>query len=260
MYKALNNITFIIFDLDGVFYRENKSIEGTKEIIDYLDEENIEYCFFTNNSNYKIHRYKDKLLNCGVNINEKKIFTTTKLIEHYLFENSQKNIYVLGSEQLKDTLYEKYPKNDKNPDTIIIGMNNDITLKDISNTINIIGKNTQIIAANPDRLIPVRNGFELECGVINDLIKEFTHKEIKIIGKPNSYGFDAILKKFEKKKSETIMIGDTFDTDILGAKNSGIFAGWIKSGNKLPKDTLNIDFMIFESLRELKDKIKDAKR
>lgn len=56
------------------------------------------------------------------------------------------------------------------------------------------------------------------------------------------------------------MIGDTFETDILGAKNANIYAGWINSGNKLPYNTLDFDFMSFKSLIELKEKIKEAKR
>ena len=146
---------------------------------------------------------------------EDKIFTTTKLIQHYLEENCPKDIYVLGSDQLKNTLYKKYEKNSTNPDFIVIGMDSYITLKDISNTINLIGENTKIIAANPDRLIPLKDRFELECGIINSIISEFTNKEITIIGKPNSYGYETILKKFNKEKEKTMMIGDTYDTDVF---------------------------------------------
>jgi ribonucleotide monophosphatase NagD (HAD superfamily) len=124
----------------------------------------------------------------------------------------------------------------------------------------LIGKDTQIIAANPDKLIPVKDGFELECGVLIDIIEEYTKKMVQVIGKPSPYGFNTILSKFGKENSETLMIGDTFETDILGAKNANISAGWINSGNKLPSDTLDFDFMIFKSLIELKEKIKEAKR
>lgn len=260
MYKILKDIDFIIFDLDGVFYREDENILGTKEIIDYLDLKNIEYCFFTNNSNYKTKRYKEKLLKGSVDVDENKIFTTTKLIEHYLFENSAKDIYVLGSTQLQETLYSKYKKNSISPEFIVIGMDNNITLKDISNTINLIKNNTQIIAANPDKLIPLKDRFELECGVINSIISEFTNKEIKIIGKPNSYGYETILNKFKKEKEKTMMIGDTYDTDILGAINSNINPAWIKTGNDLPKFVVKKDFMIFDSLIDLKEKLEKAKR
>ncbi|WP_320033579.1 HAD-IIA family hydrolase [Halarcobacter sp.] len=260
MYKILKDIDFIIFDLDGVFYREDENILGTKEIIDYLNSNGIEYCFFTNNSNYKTKRYKEKLLKGAVDVNENKIYTTTKLIEHYLFENCANDIYVLGSTQLQESLYTKYQKNTTSPEFIIIGMDNNITLKAISNTINLIGENTQIIAANPDKLIPLKDRFELECGVINSIISEFTNKEIKIIGKPNSYGYETILNKFNKKKEKTMMIGDTYDTDILGAKNSKINPAWIKTGNDLPKYVVKKDFMIFDSLIDLKEKLEKAKR
>ncbi|QKF81621.1 HAD-IIA family hydrolase [Halarcobacter ebronensis] len=259
MYEILKDIDFIIFDLDGVFYREDEKIEGTREIINFLDSQKIEYCFFTNNSNYKTSRYKDKLLYGGVDVSENRIFTTTKLIEHYLFENFADNIYVLGSMQLQESLYSKYKKCETNPEYIIIGMENSITLKDISNTINLIGENTKIIAANPDKLIPLKGRFELECGVINSIIAQFTNKEIKIIGKPNTYGYETILKKFNKQSHKTMMIGDTYETDILGAKNSKINPAWIKTGNELPNYVVKKDFMIFDSLIDLKEKLEKTK-
>jgi 4-nitrophenyl phosphatase len=260
MYKTLKDIDFIIFDLDGVFYREDEQIKGTKEIIDYLEEKEIEYCFFTNNSNYKTKRYKEKLLKCNVNTHENKIFTTTKLIEHYLFENSANSIYILGSNQLQESLYTIYEKNETNPEYIIIGMDNDIKLKDISKTINLIKDNTKIIAANPDNLIPIKDGFDLECGAIIKIIQSYTKKNIEVIGKPNKFGYETILKKFNKTNLQTLMVGDTYSTDVLGAKNSGINPAWIKTGNALPIDIKKIDFMIFESLIELKQKLKEAKR
>ena len=260
MYEVLKHIDFIIFDLDGVFYREDEQIEGTKEIIDYLDKQKIEYCFFTNNSNYKTKRYRDKLLKGGVDVSENRIFTTTKLIEHYLFEKEAKSIYVLGSSQLQETLYDKYTRCNNTPEYVVIGMDSEITLKDISNTINLIDKDTQVIAANPDKLIPLKGRFELECGVINSIIEQFTKKEIKIIGKPNSYGYETILKKFNKQYHKTVMVGDTYETDILGAKASKINPAWIKTGNCLPNYVVEKDFMIFESLLDLKDSIEKTKR
>lgn len=260
MYKELKNIDFIIFDLDGVFYKEDEKIQGGKEIIEYLNNKKIDYCFFTNNSNYKTKEYKEKLLKADIKVSENIIFTTTKLMEHYLFEKFAKDIFVLGSKQLQNSLYEKYTKNTTNPEYIIIGMDNQITLKEISNTINLIGKNTKIIAANPDRLIPLKNRFELECGIINSIIEEFTNKEIKIIGKPSVYGYETILKKFNKKKNKTLMVGDTYETDILGAKNSKINPAWIKTGNKLPNYVVKKDFMIFDNLIDLRNNLEEAKR
>lgn len=256
MKKDLKNIDFIIFDLDGVFYRGGKSLDGVKEIISFLNQKEINYCFFTNNSSYELSHYKNKLKSYGINISKKQIINTTKIINHYLKLNKIKEIYVLGSKSLKASLYKNRRKNKKAPEAVILGMNNDIKLKDISKTIGIINKDCQIIASNPDKLIPTENHYDLECGVIIDIIEEFTQKKVNILGKPNIYGFDYIFKEFNVNKDKTIMIGDTYETDIKGAINSNIKAGWIKTGNKLPKEVNNKkDFFVFDSLFDLKNKL-----
>lgn len=259
MIKKLKNINFIIFDLDGVFYKGNHPLKGTKEIITFLNKNNIEYCFFTNNSTYKIQKYQEKLKVCGIDIPKKKIITTTKLILSYLKDSQINEVYVLGSKQLKSNIYKKYNKNELNPECIILGMNNDIRLKEISKVINIIGENTKIIAANPDELIPTKKGFDLECGVIIDIIKKYSKKNILVLGKPYSYGYEFILKKFNKNNIESLMIGDTYKTDILGAINSNIIPAWIKTGNKLPKNIKN-NFIKLDSLEDLRKKIEKEKR
>jgi 4-nitrophenyl phosphatase len=90
----LNKIKFIIFDLDGVFYRDNQAIKGGKEIIEKCNENNIDYCFLTNNSSYPFSKYVKKLFNCGINVNENKIITSRILLKEYLKSKKIEKIYV----------------------------------------------------------------------------------------------------------------------------------------------------------------------
>ncbi len=256
MLKELEKINFIIFDLDGVFYRGDQPLPGIKEIIKFLDSKKINYCFFTNNSSFNLKHYKNKLNKFGINISTKQIINTSKIINSYLSYNNIQNIYVLGSKSLKKLLYKDRIKNNKNPDYIILGMNNEIKLKHISKVINIAHKDCKIIASNPDKLIPVENYYDLECGVLINLIEEFTEHKVLTLGKPHVYGFNYIFKEFNLQKDSTLMVGDTYETDIEGALTSKIKAGWINTGNKLAKNIKNNkDFFIFDSLFDLKNKL-----
>jgi 4-nitrophenyl phosphatase len=253
--KQLSKIKFIIFDLDGVFYRDNQVIHGGKETIEKCNENNINYCFLTNSSNYSLSTYVKKLFYCGINVNENKIITSRILLKEYLKSKKIEKIYVLGSCNLKDELYNEFIKVDKSPQALILGMNENITLSEISQVINLLNDYTQIIAANPDKLIPKQNGFALECGVIIDIIKNITGKNVKIVGKPDSFAYEFVLKKFKLNKEEVLMVGDTYETDILGAVNAGINAAWVNTGNKLPKNIQNNNFLRFDSLYDLIGKL-----
>ncbi|MDX1809158.1 MAG: HAD-IIA family hydrolase [Sulfurospirillaceae bacterium] len=252
-YHISSKIKFVVFDLDGVFYRDHEALHGGKDIIEFLDANDIGYCFLTNNSCFPLQTYQDKLKVCGITINEEKIITTTSLLTSYITSRQFKDIYVLGSPHLKSILYENFTYNDVLPDALVVGMHDHITLEDISKAISVLGENSEIIAANPDKLIPKSGGFGLECGVILDILHSATDKKSFVVGKPNRYAFDFILENFNVRREEVLMVGDTYDTDILGAINSDIKAAWVKTGNALPKD---IDYDQFISLDSLHDLIK----
>jgi len=245
----IQNKKLIILDLDGVVYKENNLIKDAKAFIDFLIDSNIQYCFLTNNTSYDLHHYKKKLSGFEIKVNDENIITPLKLINHYLEQNHYKKVFILGSESLKKYVYKNFDKEDNNPDCIVIGMDDNITLKKISKIINLSNDNNiPIIATNPDLLIPKTNRYDLECGAIIMLVEKFTTKKVKVIGKPNSFAFEYIQEKFNIDKSNTLMIGDTYDTDIYGAINSAIDAVWVGTGNKLPE---NIDLTSFSRVSNL---------
>jgi len=250
-YYDLNKIKFVIFDLDGVFYRDHEAITGGKEIIEFLDSNEIRYCFLTNNSCFPLQTYQQKLQICGINVDKEKIVTTTSLLRSYITNKQFKEIYVLGSPHLKNILYKDFIYTPSNPQALIVGMHDDITLNDISMAISALGEDSEIIAANPDKLIPKQGGFGLECGVILDILYGATNKEAFVVGKPNYYAFDFILHNFNLDREEALMVGDTYDTDILGAINSKIKAAWVETGNVLPNNIDTNQFLCVDSLHDL---------
>ncbi len=249
----MEDIKFIIFDLDGVFYKDDHCIKGGKEIIKHLKENDIEFCFLTNNSNHSVEFYKNRLTTCKIFIEEERVVTTGVLLQNYIVKNfpTKSSIYVLGSNFLKNSLYGLFDLNDTNPDIIVLGMDENIKLKDISKVINIISDKTKIIASNPDKLIPKKETFGLECGVLIDIIKDVTGKDIKVVGKPDSFAYSYIIEKFSADKKQILMVGDTYETDIIGAKNFGLKTVWVNTGNKLPTSIRDGNFLRIDSLKEL---------
>lgn len=248
---TLNNIEFMIFDLDGVFYRDDTVIQGGKEIIEFLEKCHIGYCFLTNNSCYPLQKYQDKLKVCGIDVSTEKIINTTSLLTSYIKKRDYEDIYVLGSPHLQNALYGHFKYNDAKPDALVVGMHDKITLEDISKALSLVSDDSEIIAANPDKLIPKSDGFGLECGIIIDIIYNVTGKMPYVVGKPSEYAFDFILKKYKLQKENVLMVGDTYDTDILGAINAGIKAAWVNTGNALPKGIAKDQFVSLNSLNDL---------
>jgi HAD superfamily hydrolase (TIGR01459 family) len=91
--------------------------------------------------------------------------------------------------------------------------------------------NLLTICSNPDTTIP-RNGIVRYCpGHFAEIIEQHGGKVI-YSGKPETPIYDLVFqRKSELAKDRILMIGDTFETDILGANRSGIHSALVLSGN-----------------------------
>lgn len=69
-------------------------------------------------------------------------------------------------------------------------------------------------------------------------------------GKPDKQIFKIALNKFKVKKEAAIMVGDSIDRDIEGAKLSGIKSVWLNRNNNKQEFTARPDYII-KNLREL---------
>lgn len=107
------------------------------------------------------------------------------------------------------------------------------------------------------RLFILSNGFrEIQslklqnCG-LSSYFERIILSEDASIQKPHKGIFDFALKNTNSRRSESLMIGDSWEADIIGAQNAGIDQVWLNPGN-LPspgsKPTYNV-----QSLSEIKE-------
>jgi HAD superfamily hydrolase (TIGR01459 family) len=89
------------------------------------------------------------------------------------------------------------------------------------------------ICANPDKIIPNGNKKRYCAGVLAEQYKAMGG-EVYYYGKPDVKVFELAYSQLEQQvidKSRVAMIGDTIDTDILGANNFGIDSIMVLTGN-----------------------------
>ena len=55
------------------------------------------------------------------------------------------------------------------------------------------------------------------------------------IEKPNEDMFNRIIKKTKFKTNDILMIGDSFDNDIIGSIQSNIYSGYLNKSNSIGK-------------------------
>ena len=89
------------------------------------------------------------------------------------------------------------------------------------------------VAINRDSLLPVVGSLIPGCGAMVGAIEAASSLHPEVIGKPQPGLLQEGMRLLESKPEETIMIGDSLDTDILAGKAAGTHTLLVLSG----KDT-----------------------
>ena len=115
----------------------------------------------------------------------------------------------------------------------------------------------EYLTAKHYKLNIITNGFKevqhkklQSSGLQNFFNKVFTSEEVKT-PKPGREIFEHAIKSVNAKKTNSLMIGDDWDVDILGALNFGIDAVYIGNGTYSYEGNRNVIYS-FESINKLR--------
>ena len=242
--------------MDGVIYSGSDSIKGAKEFIKELQEQNIPFLFMTNNSQRTPIDVINKLKPMDIHVTEENIYTSAMATAWFLsFMKPKGTAYILGEGGLISSLHENgYTMVTQDPDYVVIGEGRNFTLEMANNAVNMVLAGAKLIATNLDPS-PKKEGWDnLGIKAIVRMIEEATGRRAFSVAKPSPVMMRAARKKIGMTTDETIVIGDTMDTDILGAIQMGYKTILTLSGVTKVESLVQYAFapdMIINSLADL---------
>ena len=104
---------------------------------------------------------------------------------------------------------------------MVVGEGRTITLDTLERAVNLILGGAKLIATNLDPNCPTKTGTRPGCGATVAYLETVTGIKAFSVGKPSPIMMRAARKQLGLATSQTIMIGDTVDTDILGGTQMG---------------------------------------
>ncbi|MBS4178555.1 TIGR01457 family HAD-type hydrolase [Lederbergia citrea] len=213
-----------LIDLDGTMYRGTEKIEEAVEFVIKLKDKGIPYLFVTNNSSKTPKQAAEHLRFFGIDAKEHHIFTTSMASAKYLFENKpDANVYAIGEAGLLTALSEKgFSLTDERPDAVVIGIDRDINYEKLTKACLAVRRGAMFISTNGDIALPTERGLLPGNGALTSVISVSTQTEPIFIGKPHSIIMEQALETLGTTKTETLMVGDNYDTDILAGINAGL--------------------------------------
>ncbi|MDD5449036.1 MAG: HAD-IIA family hydrolase [Candidatus Omnitrophica bacterium] len=257
-FECAGKIKLFALDLDGTLYMGGDVITGAIELVDYL-RKRYKVVFFTNNSSRTKREVSEKLNRLGIKCGLSELYTSSALTAFYLNESGIDNLYVVGSRGLRREIKNSGLRimDNASARNLVVGLDLDFNYKKIATALSVLLKGGRFIACNEDNFFPVeKNKYMPGCGAMVGAIAASANRRPDfIVGKPNTYILSRISKTFGVKPHEIMVVGDSYESDIVMALNYNSKAILIG----LKGSVLKRDVLIIENLHKLLQYLKEGK-
>jgi NagD protein len=249
-----------LIDMDGVLYRGKNLIPGADSFIHQLRARNIPFRLLTNNSQRTRRDVVMKLSRLGIEVEEEHVFTSAIATARFL-GNQKPNgtAFVIGEGGLLTALHHNgYAVVDHDPDYVVVGEGRTFNLEQVDAAVRMIMRGAKLIATNLDPNCPIENGLRPGCGAMVAMLETATGLKAFSVGKPSPVMMRDARKELGLRTDETAVIGDTMETDILGAVQLGYHSVLVLSGGTRLEDLKRYAFgpeVVVESLAEFSERL-----
>ncbi|MDQ3398200.1 MAG: HAD-IIA family hydrolase [Deinococcota bacterium] len=242
--SSLNAVHGVILDLDGVVYWGAEPLPGAAEFIAFLARTERRVVALTNHAGATPAAYSEKLRRLGITLPASKIITSAWATARYLQDLAPgAGVWVLGSQALRAALLEAgfveatgpgaapYHIPSYVPDYVVVGFDAELHFSKLTQATQYLLRGAELIGCNPDALLPTPDGPVPESGPTLAFLEAASGKKAAVIGKPNPWVFRQALVRLGRSEEETVMVGDTLQTDIAGGRAAGVRTALVLTGN-----------------------------
>ncbi|HGN7980906.1 TPA: TIGR01457 family HAD-type hydrolase [Streptococcus pyogenes] len=228
-----------LIDLDGTIYQGKNRIPAGERFIKRLQERGIPYLLVTNNTTRTPEMVQSMLANqFHIETSIETIYTATIATVDYMNDmNRGKTAYVIGETGLKSAIAAAgYVEELENPAYVVVGLDSQVTYEMLAIATLAIQKGALFIGTNPDLNIPTERGLMPGAGALNALLEAATRVKPVFIGKPNAIIMNKSLEVLGIQRSEAVMVGDNYLTDIMAGIQNDIATILVTTGFTRPEE------------------------
>jgi NagD protein len=227
-----------LIDMDGVVYRGAQLIPGAERFIATLRQRGIPFVFLTNNSQRTRRDVVLRLQRMGIDVEAEHVFTCAMATARYLARQKPGGTaFVIGEGGLLTALHSNgFAIVDKDPDYVVVGEGRTLNFEMVESALGMLLGGAKLIATNPDPNCPTQTGLRPGCGAIVAMLEAASGLKAFSVGKPSPVMLRDARKELGLSTDETIVIGDTMETDILGGVQLGFKTVLVLSGGTRRED------------------------
>ncbi|MBN1350813.1 HAD-IIA family hydrolase [candidate division KSB1 bacterium] len=255
MYSHIQNF---LIDIDGVLLNDNLVIDGAKIALEYLERNDFRYALVTNTTRISKAMLLERLRAHEFAIDGSRVITpVTATIDHIKRKMKAARCYLIAPDDLKSEFYDAgltIIESEASVDFVILGYDMRIDFGVLDIAFRLIKNGAHLVAMHESKSFPAQPKPHIGLGAFVRALVYSTNTKATVIGKPNVAFFQAAMRTISAEINETVMIGDSLQGDIIGARHAGLIAIMVRTGNfdasELQNSELQPD-VIIDSIKQL---------
>lgn len=245
----LKNKKLFLFDIDGTISVGDTLFDGSRQLLDYIEQTGGKSYFITNNSTKSQEDYVKKFKSAFSLTTQKNQFITSGYMTlRFLLKNYPgQKIFVMGTDSFVTELKNSGLQITETPESdiacVVASYDSELTYSKLTDICQVLSTvSVPFYATNPDLCCPVGFGFVPDCGSICRMIETSAKKSPVYLGKPNPDIVNLCIQSTGFSREETLVIGDRLYTDIACGINAGVDTCVVFTGEARKKDMQNTPY------------------
>jgi arabinose operon protein AraL len=247
-----------LVDLDGTVYIGEQLIDGAAEAIAALRTEDRRVAFLSNKPLQTREEYAAKLTRLGIPASADDVINSSLVLARHLRTlDAGAPVFVIGEPPMQAEMraHGFEVRDDASVRWVVIAFDRTFTYAKLNTALQAVRGGARLIATNPDRTCPVEGGEIPDCAGMIAAVEAVTDRTVEIVvGKPSPIILEVALAALGCARSESVIVGDRLETDMLMGRRLGLATILVLSGVTRPRDpriAATAPDHVLRSIREL---------
>jgi HAD superfamily hydrolase (TIGR01450 family) len=229
--KPLAEARGFVFDLDGCVWTGDVLVPGAADVLALLRSQNRGVCFLTNNSRARAGTLQVKLERLGIPAATHEVLTPLEILGEVITTRfGPSRVLAIGGPELEQAVLDgghTLVRAGEFREATVVGVGNDFALsyERLTAAARAVASGAGFLTPNIDPRLPLENGdFLPGCGAIAEAVATAAGVRPLVVGKPEPPLFELALRRMGVTETEAVMVGDSVDSDVRGARRVGMTA------------------------------------
>jgi HAD superfamily hydrolase (TIGR01458 family) len=227
----------ILLDVDGVLHVSGKALPGAAQAVSELRAAGHRLRFVSNSTTRPRAALAADLRRLGVALDDEELQTTPRAAAHTL---AGKRVLALTMPAIVEDL-DGVELVGEGADAVLIGgVDEDLESGRVFSYMNLarafaeLEAGAELYCLHKNRWWQTARGAMLDSGAFVAGLEYAAQIEATVLGKPSMAYFDAALEALDAEPSLTWMVGDDWESDVVGAQRCGLKTILVRTGKFRP--------------------------